>query len=131
MHLHLARIRSGGDRPARPADSAPAEGTTAEAPRPERAPQENRRDHRRDGAQGERPPRDQRREDGGGRKPQGGDRPDRAERNDRGDRFKGGPKRDERRDSSPRTFTSGPDRKRDQIDPDNPFAALLALKDKT
>ena len=106
-----------GDRPARPADSAPAEGTTAEAPRPERAPQENRRD--------------QRREDGGGRKPQGGDRPDRAERNDRGDRFKGGPKRDERRDSSPRTFTSGPDRKRDQIDPDNPFAALLALKDKT
>ncbi len=37
-----------------------------------------------------------------------------------------------RRDESPRSFTAAPDRKRDRIDPDNPFAAaLMGLKDKT
>ncbi|GAB4268913.1 MAG: helicase-related protein [Pararhodobacter sp.] len=46
---------------------------------------------------------------------------------------KGGPKGGKRDGGQqPRTFSSGPDRKRDRIDPDNPFAAaLMGLKDKT
>ena len=48
-------------------------------------------------------------------------------------RKSGGKRDDQRRDAQkPRSFTSGPDRKRDRIDPDNPFAAaLMGLKDKT
>ena len=40
----------------------------------------------------------------------------------------GKPKRDER----PKEFSAGPprDKKRPEIDPDNPFAALMALKSK-
>ncbi|WP_333830231.1 helicase-related protein [Pararhodobacter sp.] len=65
------------------------------------------------------------------------ERKDRPERGDRGDRKggkpprrdggSGGPKKD-----APRSFTSGPDKRRDRIDPDNPFAAaLMGLRDKT
>jgi len=36
------------------------------------------------------------------------------------------------RDQGPRTFSSGPERRKDRIDPDNPFAAaLMGLRDKT
>ncbi|MCC0075810.1 MAG: helicase [Rhodobacter sp.] len=96
--------------------------------------------------QGERPQGD--RQPQGERQPRG-DRPDRGERGgerrgggggkDRGERkgggkgegFKGGKgRRDERRDQQPRAFSSGPERKRDRIDPDNPFAAaLMGLRD--
>ncbi|MBN8294249.1 helicase [Rhodobacter sp. NTK016B] len=54
----------------------------------------------------------------------------------RGDRPKGGPKGGkgkpgDKRGQQPRSFSSGPERKRDRIDPDNPFAAaLMGLKDK-
>jgi len=67
------------------------------------------------------------------------DRKDRNERGDRGDR-KGGkpPRRDGGyKDGGPkkdvqRSFTAGPDKRRDKIDPDNPFAAaLMGLRDKT
>jgi ATP-dependent RNA helicase SUPV3L1/SUV3 len=36
------------------------------------------------------------------------------------------------RDETPKTFTARPERKKDRIDPDNPFAqALAGLRDKT
>jgi hypothetical protein len=35
------------------------------------------------------------------------------------------------REDRPRSFSSGPDPKRGQIDPDSPFAVLAALRDKT
>ncbi|MCA2013845.1 helicase [Cereibacter sphaeroides] len=87
---------------------------------------------RRDGqqAEGERGPREKRdgdrsRRDGKG----GGDRPDRGGKGGK-PQGKGGPKGG-KRDQQPRSFTSGPERKRDRIDPDNPFAAaLMGLKDK-
>lgn len=61
-------------------------------------------------------------------------RPDRKERFDRGDRKGGKPPRREGgpKKEAPRSFTSGPDKRRDRIDPDNPFAAaLMGLRDKT
>ncbi|MCC5989172.1 MAG: hypothetical protein JJT95_15985, partial [Pararhodobacter sp.] len=37
-----------------------------------------------------------------------------------------------RRDDGPRRFSAAPDKKRERIDPDNPFAAaLMGLKDKS
>ncbi len=41
-----------------------------------------------------------------------------------------GGKHDKPRDTSPRSFTAGPARSQGKADPDSPFAALLALKDK-
>ena len=43
----------------------------------------------------------------------------------------GGSKGKPRGEQGPKTFSARPDRKKDQIDPDNPFAAaLMGLKDK-
>lgn len=67
-------------------------------------------------------------------KPQGqrNDRNDKRDANGDGRPRKGGkPQRDDRKDHGTRTFSSGPATKSGQIDPDNPFAALLALKDKS
>ena len=112
------------------------------APRP-RQTRGPRRDHGRDGQapQGERAPREKRDGDRPRRDPAKGDgkgdgRTEGKPRGDRNDRPKGGKpgkRDDQRRDAQkPRSFTSGPDRKRDRIDPDNPFAAaLMGLKDKT
>jgi ATP-dependent RNA helicase SUPV3L1/SUV3 len=75
----------------------------------------------------------------------GGNRGDRAERGDRGGdrpkggkgkpRGKGGPKGDrgdrQGRDQGPKTFEARPPRKEKPVDPDNPFAVLAALKNKT
>ena len=79
----------------------------------------------------------------------GGNRGDRAERGDRGGdrpkggkgkpKGKGGPKgdrgdrqgRDQGRDQGPKTFEARPPRKEKPVDPDNPFAVLAALKNKT
>jgi ATP-dependent RNA helicase SUPV3L1/SUV3 len=93
-------------------------------PRPERGP----RPERKEGApRGDRPQGDRPKREGQGERPQGdrpqGDRP-------RGDRpkgdFKGKPNRDDRQKS----FEARPPRQEKPIDPDNPFAALLALKGK-
>ena len=116
------------------------------APRPRPRNDQNRRGPRRDGAQpqgdnavqgdrqakdgqpqGERKPRDgggpRPKRDGDGRGPKGqGDR--------KGKGGKPGKRDGARREQQPRSFTAGPDRKRDRIDPDNPFAAaLMGLKD--
>ncbi len=88
-------------------------------------------------AQGERPRRDgerrgkpQGRGEGGG-KPQGERQGDRRGKGGKPGRRDGG--RDGGRDNArqqPRKFQSGPDRKKDRIDPDNPFAAaLMGLRD--
>jgi len=101
-----------GDTSQAAAAPAPAEGQPAEA-------------------RADRPRRDDRK----------GDRPERGERKDRpkggkpqGKRGEGDRDRDNRHgkpSQQPRNFTSGPERKRDKIDPDNPFAAaLMALRDK-
>lgn len=59
----------------------------------------------------------------GNRGPKGGDR--------KGPRKDGG-RNDGPRNEGPRQFTAKPDRKKDRIDPDNPFAAaLMGLRDKT
>jgi len=105
----------------------------AEAQTPERGP----RQPRPDGEQrGERAPQ--------GKRPQRhGDKPGGKERGEKaqggkgqggkpyGGKGQGG--RDANRDApAQRQFSSGPERKRDRIDPDNPFAAaLMALRDKT
>ena len=48
---------------------------------------------------------------------------------ERGDRK---PPKGPKREQGPRNFSSGPDKRRDRIDPDNPFAAaLMGLRDKT
>jgi ATP-dependent RNA helicase SUPV3L1/SUV3 len=121
-----ARPDARGDRPRR--DRA-AQGTArgdAQAPgqpRPDRQGDRKGPPRQGDGAKGPR-------RDGG--KPEG-----RSEFKRDGQRD--GPRGDNRsdrkgppRDQGPRTFTSGPDKSRDRIDPDNPFAAaLMALRDKT
>jgi ATP-dependent RNA helicase SUPV3L1/SUV3 len=92
---------------------------------------------------GDRP---QRRADGEGGRPRGkkqhggerGDRPrGEGERGDRGDRPRGKPKGKggkphggKGQDDKPRTYTARPE-KPARIDPDNPFAVLAALKDRT
>jgi ATP-dependent RNA helicase SUPV3L1/SUV3 len=96
-------------------------------PRPERKDGEGQRASRGDRPQGDRPQGDRPKREGQGDRPQGdrprGDRP-------KGDRpkgdFKGKPNRDERQKS----FEARPPRQEKPIDPDNPFAALLALKGK-
>ena len=104
------------DRP--PREARPAEGQPADARPADARADRPRRDDRK-GGQGDRPERKDRPKGG---KPQGkrGD----GER-DRDSRPGGKPQQ------QPRNFTSGPERKRDKIDPDNPFAAaLMALRDK-
>jgi ATP-dependent RNA helicase SUPV3L1/SUV3 len=91
--------------------------------RPERGPRPERKDGapRGDRPQGERPQGDRPKGD----RPQGdrprGDRP----KGPKGD-FKGKPQRDDRQKS----YEARPPRPEKPIDPDNPFAALLALKGK-
>ena len=93
-------------------------------PRPERGPRPERKEGapRGDRPQGERPQGDRPRREGQGDRPKHdrpkGDRP-------KGD-FKGKPNRDDRQKS----FEARPPRPEKPIDPDNPFAALLALKGK-
>jgi ATP-dependent RNA helicase SUPV3L1/SUV3 len=105
------------------------------APKPRFAPRPPREAGRRDGApkvEGEERPKGdfkgKPRGEGGkprhdgkpGGKPQG-DRP-RGERNDK--------PRGDKRDDRPKQFESRPPRAEKPIDPDNPFAALMALKGK-
>ncbi|EEW24198.1 conserved hypothetical protein, partial [Rhodobacter ferrooxidans] len=59
-------------------------------------------------------------------KPERGDRGDRGNRPDRGDR--GGKDHGK---SAPQTYEARPPRAEKPIDPDNPFAVLLALKGRT
>jgi ATP-dependent RNA helicase SUPV3L1/SUV3 len=93
-------------------------------PRPERKEGEGQRAPRGDRPQGDRPQ--------GDRPKREGDRPRREGQGDRpkGDRpkgdFKGKPNRDDRQKS----YEARPPRAEKPIDPDNPFAALLALKGK-
>ena len=136
-------------QPAQPRDTAlgerpPREKRDGDAPRGDRP----RRD-RKDGERQDRPQGSERQD-----RPQGSARPDRPQANERQDRPQGGarpdrpkggkpfgkrddrkhdgPRDDKKRDQQPRSFTSGPERKRDRIDPDNPFAAaLMGLKDKS
>ncbi|MFE3836492.1 helicase-related protein [Pseudogemmobacter sonorensis] len=114
--------------------------------RPERGPRENNRR-----PEGQRPE-GQRRERSQGGKPHGarqgdaaqgeapqGERPqgERPQRQDGGrkefggkPKGKGKPRHDRGQDQAPRNFEARPPRKDRPIDPDNPFAALLALKGK-
>jgi ATP-dependent RNA helicase SUPV3L1/SUV3 len=104
-------------------------------PRPERAPRKEGdapRGERHGERQGERGPR------------KDGDRPARPEGERRGPKPEGGKPHQERgerkgggkhdrnreRDNKPKSFESRPPRPEKPIDPDNPFAALLALKGK-
>ena len=104
---------------AAPAEGAPVEGAApAETPRPPRRDRDQNR--RRDG-EGDKPqPRE-----GRGDRPQGGKRPDREDRR---------PPRDGQHDrgNKPQTYAAAPPREERsaRIDPDNPFAALAALKDR-
>jgi ATP-dependent RNA helicase SUPV3L1/SUV3 len=105
-------------------------------PRPDRAPRPERKEGDRprgdrphgdrpqgDRPQGDRPPGDRPRREGQGERPKHdrpkGDRP-------KGDQKGGKPPRDDRQ----KTFEARPPRPEKPIDPDNPFAALLALKGK-
>ena len=100
-------------------------------PRPERAPRKEgdaprgerhgERGPRKDGDRPARPEGERR-----GPKPEGG-----KPHHERGER-KGGGKHDRNRerDNKPKSFESRPPRPEKPIDPDNPFAALLALKGK-
>ncbi|GAB1380944.1 helicase-related protein [Pararhodobacter aggregans] len=126
----------------RPRHARPEGQRRGGGPRRDGAPQGERVQGERpqgDRPQGERPPREAR--DGGaprGERPRRDDRKGggQGDRPERGDRPKGGKphgKRDDRggKGQQPRSFTSGPEKKRDRIDPDNPFAAaLMGLKDK-
>lgn len=109
-------------------------------PRPERAPRKDgdapRADAPKgDAPRGDRPPREKREGDRGPRpegerrdpKPEGG-----KPQGDRGGDRKGGGKfdRNRERDNKPKSFEARPPRPEKPIDPDNPFAALLALKGK-
>jgi ATP-dependent RNA helicase SUPV3L1/SUV3 len=102
------------------------ERTADRGPRPERKPQAEG-EARAPRPQGDRPQGDRPQ----GERPKGdrprGDRPKDGQRPDRKGDFKGGkPPRDERQKS----FEARPPRTEKPIDPDNPFAALLALKGK-
>ena len=110
-----------GDRPARgPREGGPREGAPREGgergPRPEggnRAPREG----------GKREDRPRREGEGGGKRDFGGKggKPDHAK----------GPRREHGKDGQkPKSFEARPPRAEKPIDPDNPFAALLALKGK-
>ncbi len=116
------RPERNAERPPRPERKPQAEGE-ARAPRPDR-PQADRPQGDRpqgDRPQGDRPKGDRPRGD----RPKDGARPDRKD--DRKGDFKGGkPQRDDR----PKSFEARPPRAEKPIDPDNPFAALLALKGK-
>lgn len=93
--------------------------------RPERAARpQGERAPRGDRPQGERGPRKE-----GGERPQG-DRPRRDDKGARGDRK--GPKggKSDRSDNKTRQFEARAPRVEKPIDPDNPFAALMALKGK-
>ena len=90
------------------------------------------------GARGERKPREgkpgQPAADGGVRgeaKPRQKDGPRKdGQRKDRPS--KDGPRKDGPRSEGPRSYSAAPDRRKDRIDPDNPFAAaLMGLRDKT
>jgi ATP-dependent RNA helicase SUPV3L1/SUV3 len=118
------------ERPARP----------ERAPRPEGAPRGDRGPRKEgDAPQGDRKPRGDRPARPEGEAPKGdrpkGDRPQGERRHgkpdgkpqgDRGDRKGGKPNRDDRQKS----FEARPPRPEKPIDPDNPFAALMALKGK-
>ncbi|MDZ4085241.1 MAG: helicase-related protein [Tabrizicola sp.] len=116
------RPERGGERTPRPERK---EGDAPRAPRGERPQGERPQGER---PKGERPQGDRPKREGQGERPQGdrprGDRP-------KGDRpkgdYKGGkPQRDDRQKS----YEARPPRAEKPIDPDNPFAALLALKGK-
>ncbi len=110
--------RPQGDRPQ--VDAAPADAPQADAPHAAR-PQQDRPKHDRprgDRPKGDRPQGEAKPNHGkGDRKGKGGDRSDRPDRPDRNA-------------DKPRQFEARAPRVEKPIDPDNPFAALLALKGK-
>ena len=120
-----------GERGPRPAAAQPAAGD-APADQPAQA-ERGPRPPRKDGDRGPRKEGDRRDGERKGGKPFGGKpgtaREDRGQgdRPDRGDRK--GPKPDHKRNDGPRSYEARPPRET-KIDPDNPFAALLALKGK-
>ncbi|MGY6533984.1 MAG: helicase-related protein [Pararhodobacter sp.] len=139
-----------GQRPARrdgPRDSprdgqagTAGSGHAAQAPSPDDKQKGGARSDDR-GGQGRRPPRGadgagRGKQDGAGKGAEGGrnrfQEGQRGNRRSDRDQNRGKHGKPPRRDEGPRSFTAAPERKRDQIDPDNPFAAaLMGLKDKT
>jgi ATP-dependent RNA helicase SUPV3L1/SUV3 len=111
------------DRPDRPRRDRPAQGDRPQGDRPQGDRPQGDRPQVQRGPRPDRP---------AGDRPQG-PRPDRPKDQRRDDRPKG-PPRDfgkPAREERPRSFSSGPDPKRGAVDPDNPFAVLAALRDKT
>ena len=97
------------------------------APRPERKDGEGQRAPRGDRPQGDRPQGDRPKREGQGDRPRhDGPKHDRPKGDRRDDRKGGKPPREDRQKS----FEARPPRQEKPIDPDNPFAALLALKGK-
>jgi len=109
------RPERGAERPPRPERKA----GEARAPRTDR-PQGDRPQG--DRPQGDRPQGDRPR----GERPQG----DRTDRREHGKGGKPPPREDRPREDRPKSFEARPPRPEKPIDPDNPFAALLALKGK-
>ena len=150
------------DAPAETPAEEPAAGPTADAPGPETAapaeievfytftwaprrqgggPRGPRRgEGGRQASDGGKPEGGRQRSEGGGRprgeggKPQGdGPRGEGARgRGGKPQRGKGGKPERDRQEDGPKVYSAKPERKKDRIDPDNPFAqALAALRDKT
>lgn len=98
--------------------------------RPERGPRPNNAGEKRERPQGDRPRRDKPKDEGAKADAEGGERPRGDRRDGKGGKPQGkkGGKPD--RNDKPRNFEARPPRPEKPIDPDNPFAALMALKGK-
>lgn len=120
-----AAVAASGEAPA--ADATPAaEGTQSERPRHQRRHERGERKDKEGEGREQRADRQRRRERAEG---QGGKGQDKGDRQDR----PRGPRRDrERRDDNrpSRTWTSAPERRGKEPDPNSPFAKLLALKEQ-
>ncbi len=122
------------ERPARPERAPRADAPAVErGPRPDRGPRQDRGPKKEgDAPGGERGPRPDRAPRVEGDKPAQADRGPRREGEKRegykGNKPHGGKPND--RDTKPKTYEQRPPRAEKPIDPDNPFAALMALKAK-
>ena len=103
-------------------------------PRPERAPRSERAPRPEGAPRGDRPAREPRKEGDAPRPPRPeGQRPEGQRPEGKRDHAKGGKpqgKGGKRDDHKPKSFEQRPPRPEKPIDPDNPFAALMALKSK-
>ncbi|MCB5408408.1 helicase [Pseudogemmobacter sp. CC-YST710] len=109
----------------RPERGPRPEGAARRGDRPQGERPQGERAPRGDRPQGERGPR----KEGGEARKEFGNRPPRGEGGKPEGKGKG-PRRDDRRNEGAKNFEARPPKKDRPIDPDNPFAALMALKGK-